>query len=36
MEDIQIFVTNMTFISSSEVKKKIYIYFLSGESTNEI
>ena len=33
MKDIQIFVMNMTFISSSEVKT---IYFMRGEATNEI
>ena len=31
---IQIFVMNMTFISSSEVKKNVY--FMSAEGTNEI
>ena len=33
IENIQIFVMNMTFISSSEVKN---IYFMSGEATNEV
>ena len=31
--DIHIFVMNMTFISSSEVKN---VYFMSREATNEI
>ena len=34
IEDIQVFVVNMSFISLSEVKKKIY--FMSAEGTNEI
>ena len=33
-EDIQMFLLNMAFITSSEVKQKIY--FMSGEATNEI
>ena len=34
IEDIQMFLLNMAFILSSEVKK--YLYFMSGEATNEI
>ena len=34
IEDIQVFGVNMSFISVSEVKKKIY--FMSAEGTNEI
>ena len=34
IEDIQVFGVNMSFISLSEVKKKIY--FMSAEGTNEI
>ena len=35
-KDIHIFVMNMTFISSSEEKKYTHVYFMSGETMNEI